>query len=292
MSAEKMKPIAVLCILLSFVLLFTACAGNAPAAPTQTPASEAGEPAETSVPETTEPVTTAQVDRRAFQVYEDHPELTPVDLGSPALLPISEDMGQEYLDRITFLCDSPTYWLWPYGMLKGGDDSTQLWTGPEGTMTLAYQGSYEIYDPFDKVERPIREVVELHKPDIMVIALGINGISFMDEEYFTAEYTDLVTSIQEISPDTILLLQSIYPITPAYRYWGDITNVMITEANSWILKIAEEHGCRYLDTFSCLVAQDGNAKEELMMSDGLHPNKDGLAEVLTYIRTHGYQEKN
>lgn len=229
-----------------------------------------------------------QVDRRAESVYLEHPELTPVDYDSPALLPISEDMGQAYLDNITFLCDSPTYWLWPFGMLKDGDASTQIWTGPEGTMTLAYQSDYEILDPYDGQLRPIREVVELHKPPFMIIALGINGISFMDEAYFVSEYTDLVTDIQAISPETILVLQSIYPITPAYRYWGSITNASITLGNSWILQIAEDTGCKYLDTFSVLVGEDGNARAELMMEDGLHPNREGLELVLEYIRTHGY----
>jgi len=229
-------------------------------------------------------------DRSKEYVYEQNPELTPVNYESPALLPATDDMGQDYQDSIVFICDSPTYWMGPFGLLKDGADTTQIWTGPEGTMTLAYQSDYKILDPFDRQEKPIREVVRLHKPERMVIALGINGIMFMDEEYFTAEYTDLVTDIKEISPETDLILQSMYPITPAYKNWGAITNVLITEGNSWILKIAEATGCRYLDTFSVLVGDDGNAKPELMQADGLHPNKDGLTLVLGYIRTHGHEQ--
>lgn len=227
-------------------------------------------------------------DRSAEPIYLANPDLTPVNYDSPALLAPSDKMSQEYMDSLVFLCDSPTFWMKPFGLLKDGEATTQIWTGPEGTMTLAYQSSYAILDPYDQVERPIRDVVALHKPERMVIALGINGIMFMDEEYFVEEYTDLVTSIQKLSPDTTILLQSIYPITPAYKQWGAITNVMITETNSWILKIAEDTGCKYLDTFSVLVNEKGNAKPELMMKDGLHPNEDGLLLILDYIRTHGY----
>ena len=290
------SPVIAASLLLVSFLLFSSCAQEenaaapeasvsvpvATAAPTATPAPDSATPKPTPEP-------TPEIDRSAQWIYVDHPELTPVDYDSPALLPISDDMGQDYLDRITFLCDSPTYWLWPLGLLSGGDESTQVWTGPGGTMTLAYQSDYKILDPYDGVERPIREVVALHQPEMMIIALGINGISFMDEEYFTQEYTDLVADIREISPGTTLLLQSVYPITPAYRYWGSITNGMITECNSWILKIAEDTGCLYLDTFSVLLGEDGNAKPELMRSDGLHPNGDGLTLVLQYIRTHGAQ---
>ncbi len=254
------------------------------ATPTPTPTPT---PLPTPTPEPT-PTPAPEVDRTAAYIYEANPTLTPVNYDSPALLPPSEDMGQGYIDRITFICDSPTYWLWPRELLSGGKDSKQIWTGPEGTMTLAYQSTYHILDPFDKKQRPIRDVVALHKPDILIIAVGINGISFMDEAYFTKEYKDLVTDIQEISPDTILILQSIYPITHRYKHYGNITNAMITEGNSWILNIAEETGCPYLDTHSVLLNDEGNAKDELMLKDGLHPNVEGLTIILDYIRTHAY----
>ncbi len=239
-----------------------------------------------------EPEPAPEPDRSKAYVYEQNPALTPVDYDSPALLPISEDLGQEYQNSIVFLCDSPTYWMGPFGLLDGGSGMEQIWTGPEGTMTLAYQSSYSILDPYDQTEKPIRDVVEQHKPERMIIALGINGIMFMDKDSFTAEYKDLVSDIKELSPETDVIFQSIYPITTAYKNWGAITNVMITEANSWILDMAEELGCKYLDSFSVLVGDDGNAKPELMQKDGLHPNEEGLTLVLEYIRTHGHRTES
>lgn len=237
-----------------------------------------------------EPEPKPEPDRAAEPIYDAHPELVKVDYDSPALLPKTDDMGQEYLDQFVFLCDSPTFWLKPFGLLSGGEETTQIWTGPEGTQTLAYQSTYAILDPYDQVERPIREVAQLHPPKAMIIALGINGIMFMDEEYFVSEYTDLLTDLQELCPDTTFILQSMYPITPAYKNWGAITNERITQGNSWILKIAEDHGCPYLDTFACLLGEDGNARPELMRGDGLHPNEEGLRIILDYIRTHGAPE--
>ena len=280
------KHIAIL--ILAVLIIFASCA-RTPAAPTTQP------PAETE----TEPVTEAtaaepetepppDVDRRAEEIYKNHPALTPVDYGSPALLPISDDMGQEYIDNITFLCDSPMYWLKLYGLLKDGYNTTQVWTGPEGTMTLAYLRGFEILDPIDGVLRTIPETVAAHKPPFILITVGINGVSFMDEEYFTREYKNLIDEIKQSSPDTVIVLQSICPISPAYRYWGDITNVTITAANSWILRIAEEYGLKYADVFSVLVGEDGNIRPELVMKDGLHPNEDGLTLVLEYLRTHAY----
>ena len=107
----------------------------------------------------------------------------------------------------------------PYGLLGGGKDTKQIWTGPEGTQTLAYQKTYKIVDPFDGQQKLIPEVVKAHKPEYVVIAMGINGIAIMTEEEFIEEYTDLVTKIQLVSPNTKILLSSIYPITKAYKHW-------------------------------------------------------------------------
>ena len=276
-----MKHIRVTALFLALLLLFSAC--GAPDAPVTAPAgTEAGTEAET------EPETTRNIDRTAEEIYLAHPELTPVDYDSPALLPKTEDAGMDYVDRLTFLCDSPTYWLRLYELLSGGYSTTQVWTGPEGTMTLAYLRGFRILDPIDGVERTIPEAVEKHKPPVIVIALGVNGIAFMDQESFTEEYSHLIGEIRAASPETEILLQSIYPISPKFSNWGSITNAKITAANRWILRMAEKFGLHYIDAFSCLVGEDGNILPELVMKDGLHPNKEGLTRVLAYIRTHAY----
>ena len=227
-------------------------------------------------------------DRTKEYVYKNNPELTPVNYDSPALLGLTEDAGIAYRDKLYFICDSPTYWMWPYGLLGGGKDTKQIWTGPEHTQTLAYQSTFKIVDPFDNQEKLIIEVVQAHKPEYIVIAMGINGVAIMTEEEFIEEYTDLVTKIQLISPKTKILLSSIYPITKAYKNWGIITNATITKANSNILKIAEDTNTHYIDTFAAIVGDDGEAKKEYMRDDGLHPNEAGLTEILNYIRTHAY----
>jgi hypothetical protein len=279
----------ILILFFAALILLSGCVHTTVSPTTQPPAENVTQPV--TEPATAEPETEppAEIDRRAEEIYNNHPELTPVDYDSPALLPISDDMGQAYIDNITFLCDSPMYWLKLYGLLKDGSDTAQVWTGPEGTMTLAYLRGFEILDPVDNVLRTIPAAVAAHKPPFILITVGINGVSFMDEAYFTREYKNLIDEIQQSSPDTVIVLQSICPSSPAYRYWGDITNVTITRANSWILQLAEENGLKYLDSFSCLVGEDGNIRSDLVMKDGLHANEAGLTLVLEYIRTHAYQ---
>ncbi len=285
-----MKKLIALSMALALLAL-SACGANKSGGTTESATATAPAVPQTETTEApTEPA--PEVDRTAEEIYKNHPELTPVNYDSPALLPISEDAGQEYIDNLTFICDSPTYWLKGWGMLKDGTETKQIWTGPEGTMTLAYLRDYQIVDPYDGALRTIPETAALRKPPYIVIAVGVNGISFMDEEYFTQEYEHLIDVLQEASPDSVILLQSIYPIYPTYKHWGSITNASITAGNSWILKIAEKYGLHYVDAFSALVGEDGNIQEDLIRSDGLHPNEAGLTKVLEYHRTHAYIPKD
>lgn len=273
-------------LLAALFLCVSACANEAAAQPAAPSAIEAA--AEPPLPSPPAPTP----DSSAAYIYEQNPSLTPVDYSSGSILPPTDDAGQEYIDNITFLGDSTTYGFIFYESLTDGKNTKQVWTGFDGTMTLSNQSTIKIKDPSDGSAKTIRECVRLHKPEFIIITLGLNGVSFMDREYFIAEYKSLVTDIQALNPEATLVLQSIYPISPLYIYWGCITNDMVTAANSWILEIAEETGCPYLDTFSVLAGDDGNLKRELESGDGIHLSSEGLDTVLSYIRTHAfYAEK-
>jgi len=208
---------------------------------------------------------------------------------SAATLAETEDMGQEYLDSIVFLGDSTTYGMRYYEMLSGGKNTTQVWTPANGTLTLSYQSVATIVYPETNTEIPIRDAVELKKPAYMVITLGVNGVSFMDGEYFKSEYTDLIKGIQQRSPDTKIILQSIFPVAASYEYMSSINNDKIAAANQWVIEIAEQTGCRYLATSSALIGSDGFLPESYQNGDGLHLDPDGFNIVVNYIRTHGYK---
>ena len=297
----------------ALLLLFSSCGMLRPAddgkrtetsAPAETDAvteterqTDTGEEATTAAPEDTSAAesetpeaSTAPppADRTGEEIYEAHGELTPVNYDSPALLPLTADAGQGYIDNITFLCDSPFYALKVFEMLSGGYGTTQIWTGPEGTMTLGYLDGFEILDPFDDTLRTIPEALALHKPPVLMITLGINGVALWDEAEFREAYVWLINMIREASPDTVILTQSILPISPDYVNWGMFTNALITEANSWILEISEQYGLHYLDTYSALAGEDGNIRPEFVQIDGLHIRPEGLEAALSYIRTHAY----
>lgn len=194
--------------------------------------------------------------------------------------------AEDYIDRITFLGDSTTYGLKAYEMLSGGKETQQVWTPSSGTLTLSNQSWATIVYPPTGEEIPIRDAVSAAKPDIMVITLGVNGVSFLTEDGFKSEYKALVTDIQTLSPDTKIICNSIYPVESDYQYLADINNEKITAANGWISQVAAECGVYYLDTYSLLLGSDGFLNENYGNGDGIHLGPAGFEIVLQNLRDH------
>lgn len=212
-----------------------------------------------------------------------------LDESLKCVLPLTDDAGLGYQNKIVFIGDSTTYGLMVYGMLYDGTDTTQVWVPTNGTLTLAGAVDTKIYYPDSGTEITMGEAAKLKKPEYVVITLGVNGVSFMNEESFHSEYGKVIESIKKNSPDTKIILQSIYPVCASYEHQDSINNDKIKAADAWIADIAEENGCKYLNTASALVGTDGYLPETLQNGDGLHLNPDGYNIVLSYIRTHAYK---
>lgn len=223
------------------------------------------------------------------QQSEDLPTST---LPTEVILEKSEDMGQDYIDSMIFLGDSTTYHMINRAVLTGGKDTKQVWSGASGSLTLdGMIHKTTIVYPRTDAEMTIAEAVALEKPKYMVITLGINGVSFLNENNFTAYYGKLITAIKQASPETKIILQSIFPVSKAYSDKDNgITNQKIDTANTWVIKLAKEHGCKYLDTASVLKNSEGAMIAIYDAGDGHHMTADAYKAILQYIRTHGYTE--
>ena len=206
-------------------------------------------------------------------------------LSSPAKLPESEDAGQEYLDKWYFLGDSTTYGLSAYGCVE----SKRVWTGVSGTLTLPNWSFTNIKDYETGTEMSLTDICAAKKPEYLLITLGVNGVSFLGEEDFKATYVAMVEAIQAATPDTKIVLGSIFPVAASYGHLDQINNTKITAANSWILSIAEDMDLRYLDVNAYLRGADGNLPESYQSGDGMHLTPAAYQIVLDCVRTHVYE---
>jgi lysophospholipase L1-like esterase len=277
----------VVCLLLTFFsLIFVSCAktGDSDVKTTSTPASPSAQPADAGT-ETADPGAEPSSEVSPVPPAESNSPL-PSQNADPTFLGETEDMGQEYVNRFVFLGDSTTYGLGAYEVV----DKNQVWTPKSGTLTLDKWSYTAIVYPDTGEEILLPEAVADKKPEYMMITLGINGISFMDEENFKSEYTKLVQAVQENSPDTKIIINSIYPVAASYKYLDEINNTKIATANEWLKSVAQETGVRYLDSASVLLGSDGWLPENLLNgSDGMHMNENGYQLVIQYLRTHAYK---
>lgn len=264
----------ILCMLVAlFVLGFTSCKKGTVTPPASESPAASIEPGESEAPDTsTSPDAVAS------------PSASPTG-STETRLAETADMGQEYIDKFVFLGDSTTYGLGYYDVVS----DEQVWTPASGTLTLALWSTATIVYPEDGSEISIKDAVTKRQPEYLLITLGVNGVSFMDEEYFITEYTKLVQAVQEASPSTKIILNSIYPVAVSYPEKNGITNAKIDAANTWVERVAGSLGVKYLNSESVLKDESGVLPENYSNGDGLHLNKDSLGLVVNYIRAHGYQ---
>ncbi len=198
----------------------------------------------------------------------------------------TEDAGKEYVDKLIFLGDSTTYGLRAYKMLAGGKETTQVWTPASGTLTLSQASFATIVYPETGEEITIKEAVKRKQPEYLVITLGVNGVSFMNEQFFKSEYKKIIETVQTESPDTKIICQSMFPVAKSYAYLGSINNEKIAAANRWIVEVADSCGVKFIDTYSVLVGEDGWLPDRYHNGDGMHLNTESFTLELNNIRTH------
>ena len=123
-----------------------------------------------------------------------------------------------------------------------------------------------------------------------MITLGINGIALLDETQFRDYYVRMVQAIQQASPDTKIICQSIFPVIDS-RVPNGISSEKVNIANQWICDMAGQLGVRYLNSHDVLMDETGQLSTAYTddTAMGIHLNTNGFEVLLNNIRTHGYQ---
>lgn len=205
-------------------------------------------------------------------------------LSTAALLGESADAGDTYIARMTFLSDITTTGIKSYGLLADRESTAKVLSTSDGTVSLSGISSVKL--AVGKGTPSIADAVAAAKPDILVITLGENGCAFMGQPYFTSEYTSLLKSIKTSSPKTVIICNSILPVSQTYATANSMSNSTIRLANNWIQQAAADNGCKYADSFSALADASGYLKADYDSGNGLKPNSAGLLAMLSYLKTH------
>lgn len=222
----------------------------------------------------------------------------PKNLQASIILEESDDFGDEYIKNIIFLGESTTYGLKHYGVLDGGVNTTQVWTGGKmengvakttGTLSLSPNiSSAKIFYPDTREILTISSAIDIKSPEYLIITLGLNnGVSYYTESEFKSCYSSLLDTIKNSNNPPKIILQSIFPVSRRCSITA-FTPERIKKCNEWIYELAKQYNIKYLNTYEILADTEGYLYEYYENGDGIHLNKQGLEAVINYIKHHGY----
>ena len=211
------------------------------------------------------------------------------------MLPDTSDAGTEYIDKMIFFGESTTAHLRSRGVLSGGTDTHQVWTDSSGTRMLSSRITSEpiVYPPTGE-KLTVAEACQKEKPAYLVLSFGLNGITnfISNKDQYVSNYGRLIAAIQAASPDTKIILQTVYPVCKANNYSVDVEtlNGYIATLNSWLPEIAAKYeNVRVADTASVLLDSNNKLNSSYDNGDGIHLTTAAYEQILDYLRTHAWQ---
>lgn len=216
---------------------------------------------------------------------------------SDVTLSETPDAGESYLRRFVFVGDSTTCHLIDRGVLPSGTDTAQVWVPRNGTMMLTPAVTeLKIVHPASGRELTVAEAAAIDRPAYLVLTVGLNGAHTFTEELYKHSYGKLIDAVRSASPETRILVQSVFPVAKNETAWTSVTpaelNRRIDRLNSWAKELCETYGgkVRYLDTQSVLRDPDGFLRSAYEAGDGVHLTAEGYRAILGYIRTHAWKD--
>lgn len=214
-------------------------------------------------------------------------ELTAGESGGALLtLPETNDAGQQYIDKLTFLCDSSFVGVRDYGLLSGGTGTYQVWATETGSLPIGSINEKKIVYPSDRSEISIADAAMIAKPPVLVVCVGQDGLNNVDEASFKHNYTTLIQSIRNSSPDTIVICCSISSVVNNYTGADNLSTIMISDANDWIKDVCQNTGVYFAESGKSVGDGTGSVMSAYLSTNGKTLNSSGINEVLKYLRKH------
>lgn len=187
----------------------------------------------------------------------------------------------DYFDDTVMVGDSITYGMASYGYLDFNHVFAKigLHQGTALTSKCVYTSKTNGYS--------ISDALKIAKPGKIYVTLGINAIYSYKADWFYDNYKALLNKIKTASPDSVIIIQSIFPVTEkwAINNGKPTCNQSVAYANQKLSELAKEENCYFLHTYEDLTDENGFLKPEYS-GDGIHLSRKGYEAVFNYILTH------
>lgn len=194
----------------------------------------------------------------------------------------TEYVSNDYFEGTLFLGDSRTVALRNNAYIK-----------PENT--FAINGiSHVTYltqmftDTSTGITGDIFEIVKVRKPKRIYVALGVNGLAYINSVTFISKYGELIDKLSSASPESIIIIEGILPVNEVnYNKNPNLNNKNIDSMNEKLLEMAINKGIYFLDLSSLLKDANNQLASQYDSGDGIHFSATGYGLVYDGICSHG-----
>lgn len=192
-------------------------------------------------------------------------------------------VSDDYFNNALFLGDSRTVALQANSFIP--KKNTFAVNGISHVTYLTQQFTDEVTG----VTGDIFSIVKKRKPDKIYVALGVNGVAFIEKNTFLSRYEELIDGLMEASPESKIIVQCILPVNENNYTGGNpnLNNNTIDNMNRELLGLAERKGIFYLDISYVLKDENNRLAAAYDSGDGLHFSFTGYSAVYDGICRHG-----
>ena len=197
-------------------------------------------------------------------------------------------VSSSYVDDTIFAGDSTALYYVMNKVITG----KQLWH-KEG-VTLESIFTQKIYINHQETKLTLIEAIAKNKPKRILLSLGTNSVATMETEYFITKYRELLTEIQKASPNTDIIVQSIFPVAKTFDDDNKaLNNDKINKLNYKLLELCSELKMPFLNTAEVLKNENGTLKDGYYRTSsgekGVHLSNEGNKVAMEYFKTHAYE---
>lgn len=190
-----------------------------------------------------------------------------------------------YVENTIFAGDSTALYYVMNKIIKGKN----LWH-KEG-LPLDKVFTQEIYINHQESHMTLISALEEKKPGRILLMLGTNSVSTMEIDYFTEQYEKLLKELKRVSPNTQIIVQSIFPVSIDYDNSGKkLNNDKINKMNYKLLEVCNKLDIPFLNTSEVLKDSEGGLKSEYSRNEaatpGVHLSEEGNRVAIEYFKKH------
>jgi len=192
-----------------------------------------------------------------------------------------EPESWDYFDDTVMVGDSITYGMAAYGYLDfnhvfakiGLHQGTALYSKCVYTSKTS---SMTIYD-----------ALKIARPGKVIVTLGINAVYSYNSDSFYNNYAKLIRKIKEATPQSIIIIGSVLPVTETWANNNGISNCnnRVAYINENLSQLAAEEKCHFLYSYEDFADNNGYLLEKYS-GDGIHLSSKGYDALFNYILTH------